>query len=166
MSNYFFKENRRTGRDNIVMEDVRIIWRNFSGEERRHNGQIINKEGNRNFTVIIDDPEFANECKRLGWNVKEKQGRDEDDDPYFILTCAVSYTIRPPKIVMYAGKSKTNLGKETVSSLDFAEIVTADLILNGSPWEASFGSGIKAYVDELHVVIEESAFSDKYADYE
>lgn len=161
MSKYYFRENKRTGRDNVVIEDARLIWKNFSGEESR-----FNRAGDRNFNVVIDDPDFADEMHRMGWNVKEHPARDEGDDPYFTIACAVSYKIRPPKICLYSGRSKTDLTEETVSTLDFADIVTADLVLNGSQWEVNGNRGIKAYVDELHVTIEQSAFGDKYDDYE
>ena len=161
MSVYSLRENKRTGRDNVVIEDAIIIWKNFSGEESR-----FNRAGDRNFNVVINDVDFADELKRLGWNVKEHEARDEGDDPYFTLACSVSYKIRPPKICLYSGKSKTNLDEDTVGTLDYADIVTADLVLNGSAWEVNGNCGIKAYVDELHVTIEQSAFGDKYDDYE
>ena len=161
MLKYYLRENKRTGRDNVVIEDARLIWKNFSGEETQ-----FNRAGNRNFNVIIDDLDFAEELRRLGWNVKEKEARDEGDDPYFVLACAVSYKVRPPKIMTYTGRSKAELTEDTVNMLDYADIATCDLVLNGSAWEVNGNHGIKAYVDELHVTLEESAFGDKYADYE
>ena len=95
MSVYSLRENKRTGRDNVVIEDAIIIWKNFSGEESR-----FNRAGDRNFNVVINDVDFADELKRLGWNVKEHEARDEGDDPYFTLACSVSYKIRPPKICL------------------------------------------------------------------
>ena len=56
MSKFYFRENPRTGRDNVVIEDAHLIWKNFSGEETQ-----FNRAGNRNFNVIIDDPDFAYE---------------------------------------------------------------------------------------------------------
>ena len=161
MSKFYFRENPRTGRDNVVIEGAHLIWKNFSGEETQ-----FNRAGNRNFNVIIDDPDFADELLRKGWNVREKQPRDEGDDPYFVLACAVSFRIRPPKIMIYTGRNRTELHEDTVGMLDYADIVNVDLELNGSHWEVNGNSGIKAYVNELHVTIEEGAFDEKYADYD
>lgn len=161
MSTYCLRENRRTGREDVVIEDARLIWRNFSGKE-----SPFNRAGNRVVTVLIYDPEFADELSRLGWNVKRREPRDEGDDPFFTLECTVSYKIRPPKIMTYSGRHKASLNEDTVSSLDYAEIVNCDLILNGSPWEVNGNHGVKAYVSELHATLEESVFGDKYDDYE
>ena len=161
MSKFYFRENPRTGRDNVVIEDAHLIWKNFSGEETQ-----FNRAGNRNFNVIIDDLDFAEELERKGWNVKEKEARDEGDDPYFTLACAVSYKIIPPKIMTYTGHSKAELNEDTVGMLDYADIINVDLELNGSHWEVNGKTGIKAYVNELHVTIDDGAFGDKYCDYE
>ena len=161
MSKFYFRENPRTGRDNVVIEDAHLIWKNFSGEETQ-----FNRAGNRNFNVIIDDIDFAEELLHKGWNVKEKEARDEGDDPYFTLACAVSYKIRPPKIMTYTGHSKAELNEDTVGMLDYADIINVDLELNGSHWEVNGKTGIKAYVNGLHVTIDDGAFGDKYCDYE
>ena len=44
---------------NLVMENARLIFRNFSGNETR-----FNRNGNRNFCVIIDNPEQAEELRK------------------------------------------------------------------------------------------------------
>lgn len=161
MSFYRLKENQRTGRDNIIVEDARLIWKNFSGEETR-----FNKAGNRVFHILIDNPEFADDIKRLGWNVKEHEPKNEEDDVYFTLECTVSFKIRPPKIYLYSGNKRTPLDEGTVGELDYADMVNVDLVLNGSPWEVNGNKGVKAYVGELHVTIEQGEFGDKYDDYE
>ena len=61
---------------NIVMEDARIIFRNFAGKETK-----FNREGSRNFCAVLDGKEEADELSAIGWNVKKLDPRDEDDEP-------------------------------------------------------------------------------------
>ena len=70
----------------------------------------------------------------------------------------------PPNIFLVTGRNKpARQDEESVDTLDFADIQSADMIINPSHWEANGKSGIKAYLRTMYVVIQEDRFAAKYA---
>lgn len=143
--------------ENLILEDAIIIFRNFSGKASKYN-----RLGDRNFGVIINDPNLAQQLNEEGWNVKILRPRDEQDEPDHYIPVSVNYNNRPPKIYIITHKGKTLLDEETVASLDYAEIKRVDLTLNPYFWERDSNSGIKAYLKTMYVTIEEDPFESKY----
>lgn len=142
----------------VVLEDRRILFRNFAGEEGRYNAK-----GKRNFNVLLEDAE-AEAMLKDGWNVKYLQPRDEGDAPQPRLEVSVHYGKNPPRIILITSKGKTQLDESMVSLLDWADIVTVDMIIRPYEWEVSGKTGVKAYLKALYATIREDELELKYID--
>lgn len=143
----------------LVIEGARIIFRNFSGK-----GDQYNREGDRNFNVIIDDPKMAERLANEGWNIKIRPPREDGDEPLYRLPVKVNFNSDyPPKIWLVTRKVNTLMDEETVGNLDFAEIRNVDLIISPYFWEVNDKKGVKAYLKTMYVTLEEDVFAEKYA---
>lgn len=143
---------------NIEIENARIVFRNFSGEEGK-----FNVKGDRNFCVLIDD-DHAELLKNDGWNIKWLRPRDEDDSEQAYLPVKVNYNNIPPKVVLVTSHGKTQLDEDTIGSLDWAELENVDLIIRPYDWNVNGKTGRKAYLKAGYFTIVEDVFESKYYD--
>lgn len=143
---------------NLVLEDARLIFRNFAGRE-----QAFNSEGDRNFSVILE-PDLAKQLIGEGWRVKQLKPREEGEEGDFHLKVKVNYKKgRPPRCVMVTSRGRTDLGEDEVGVFDVADIKKVDLIINGW-WSDMAGGGYSGFLKSIFVTIEEDELDLKYAD--
>lgn len=142
----------------VLMEGVRIVFRNFKGAEG-----MYNREGDRNFAVLLDD-DVAEDLNKQGWNVKWLKPRDEEDEEQAYLSVSVNFKGRPPRVVMISSRGRTDLDEESVEILDWVDIANVDLIINPYSWAVNGKTGVKAYLKSLFVTIDEDELELKYSD--
>lgn len=141
----------------FMVEDARLIFRNFSGREGPYN-----RPGDASFCVILD-PDTAMKMLEDGWNVKYLKPQEEGEEGAPYINVAVKFDKYPPKVFMITDTARTRLDVDSVIVLDWADIRAADLIARGSDWATGDKSGTKAYLQSLFVTIEEDALEKKYA---
>lgn len=146
------------GDGTLIMEDARIVFRNFAGKEG-----MYNREGDRNFCVLLEE-DLARDMKEDGWNIKRLKPRDGEEIGTAYIQVSVGFKGRPPRMVMITSRGRTDLGEEECILFDWAEIATVDLIIRPYHWNVNGRTGVKAYLKSMFMVIREDYLELKYAD--
>lgn len=142
----------------LQIDDARIIFKNFEGR-----GDKFNREGDRNFSLLIEDPNTADALIKEGWNVKMKEGRDEDEGPFMRLPVKVKFTDYGPNVYLVSGGRRVELDEESISCLDNIDIETVDMDLRPYDWEVNGRTGRTAYLQSMMVVQRIDRFAARYA---
>lgn len=155
-------------RNILQIDDARICFRNFGGE-----GDMYNAEGNRNFSLIIPDPEIAEALQNdkneygVGWNVKIKAPRDESEMPFMYLPVKVKYTDRSkPRVYLISGKNRVELTEDTIDMLDDIDILSVDLDIRPYDGEGRFGAHRTAYLQSIYVTQSVDRLAARFAEEE
>lgn len=153
--------------DTVLMEGVKLIFRNFTGKETQYNA-----EGQRNFGVIL--PENVVEPMSLdGWNVKTLKPREDDEEEVATpwLPVKIGYGKgKPPTIVLITDRGRTNLDESNVDMLDWVDVRVdpetgldmVDLIVRPYHYNVRGSDGIAAYLQALYITIDEDPLAIKY----
>lgn len=148
-------------RNVLEIEDARIIYRNFAGV-----GSKFNREGDRNFAVIIPNQELCDELIDAGWNVKIKPPRDEDESPFMFLPVKIKFNSRGPAAYVVSGDSVTRLNEDTIAMLDEIDIASVDMDIRPYDWEVNGKTGRTAYLQAINVTQNIDRFGARYAEEE
>lgn len=143
----------------LQIDDARIIFRNFEGR-----GDKFNREGDRNFSLLIEDPNTADALIKEGWNVKIKEGRDEDDGPFMRLPVKVKFTDYGPNVYLITGGRRHELDEESIACLDNIDIESVDMDIRPYDWEVNGRTGRTAYLQSMQVIQRIDRFAARYAD--
>lgn len=143
----------------LQIENSRIIYRNFAGV-----GSKFNREGDRNFAVIIPDEETKDYLVENGWNVKIKPPRDEYEDPFMFLPVKIKFNNRGPGIYVRSMDRITRLSEETVDMVDEIDIASVDMDLRPYDWEVNGKTGRTAYLQSIEITQNVDRFGARYAE--
>ena len=142
----------------LQIDNARIVYRNFSGEPGK-----FNREGDRNFTLVIPDEELAARLVNDGWNVKMKPARDDGDVPFMTLLIKVKFNDRGPNVYLKTGNRKIRLDEDSIDCLDRVDILSVDLDIRPYDWEVNGKCGRTAYLQSICVTQD---ITDRFAEEE
>ena len=138
-----FKTNVVNGKVYMIVTDAQILsmpFRNFEGRKSEYNPM-----GEKEFGVIIDDPELAQQMAADNWNVKTLTNRDGreylygikvDGDDLHWVKIKVKYhknngePTNPPIIKIRTTNNEINYGEADLKELDTADLMNVDLKIN------------------------------------
>jgi len=148
-------------RNILEIENARIIYRNFEGVASKYN-----REGDRNFAVIIPNEEIKDELVEAGWTVKIKPPREEDEEPFMFLPVKVKFNNRGPAAYLVSGDQVTKLNESTIGMLDDIDIASVDMDIRPYDWEVNGKTGRSAYLQAINVIQNIDRFGARYANKE
>ena len=145
----------------LQIDDIdgrQIIFKNFEGR-----GDKFNREGDRNFSLRIDDENTADALVKEGWNVRIKEGRDEDEGPFMRLPIKVKFTNYGPNVYLRTGDRVNELNEESIACLDNIEIDSVSMDIRPYDWDVNGRTGRTAYLQSMEVVQRIDRFAARYA---
>lgn len=150
----------------VILEDVDIVFRNFSGAPERFNPA----GGKRNFSVILPE-DTAQRMMREGWNVKQmnrREGDDPDHVPPYYLKVNVSFPRadsrgKPPTLVLITSGGRKVYTEETVDIFDMVEVESVDVKIRPYDGEMNGRRFRSAYLVAIYVQVYEDELARKWS---
>lgn len=152
--------------DEIKIEGARMLYKHFSGEK-----DSFHAHGQRDFSVIIEDLEYANSLIKEGWNIKFPEPNPdiapEDDTRRPYLKVKVAFDNVPPKVYTISENAngeqvRLEINESNVIMLDTLRFSHIDMVIIPYQWTHNGESGVSAYLSQFYGTIEPRGFEDKY----
>ena len=143
----------------LQIDDARIIFRNFAGAPSK-----FNREGDRNFALVIVNEDIANKLISKGWNVKIKAPEEEGEAPFMYMTVKVRFNEYGPTVYLKSGDKMIKLDEESVACLDSIDILSVDLDIRPYNWEVNGKTGRAAYLKAIRVTQNIDRFAEDEMD--
>ena len=143
----------------LQIDDARIIFRNFAGAPSK-----FNREGDRNFALVIVNEDIANKLISKGWNVKIKAPEEEGEAPFMYMTVKVRFNEYGPTVYLKSGDRMVKLDEESVACLDSIDILSVDLDIRPYNWEVNGKTGRAAYLKAIRVTQNIDRFAEDEMD--
>lgn len=151
----------------LQINNARITHRNFEGR-----GDKYNREGDRNFSLVIPDMEIAEALQEdknrygVGWNVKIKAPREEGDSPFIFMPIKVKFNGRGPLVYLNVNGRVTKLDEESIDCLDRIDISHIDMDIRPYDDEMRGVPFRSAYLQSMEVFQNLDRIASRYAEEE
>ncbi len=144
------------------------FFRNFSGEEKKNNGKVVNSKGRRNFCLALNFPDdVLDELAGLGLDIVEFAGNEEyGDQPLRFVRIQISEGGKKPSELYLTNdtlKRKQLLTGNKISLLDGARFSQPELVIR--TWHKDDGK-VSLYLNSGYFFIEMNPIDAKFADYD
>ena len=154
---------------NLVLEDVRVISKNFRGIAK----PPYEEAGKPNFCVILPrDPDFIADVAAMGYPVKVFKAPPKDDpdaDPDSFIKVSLSFPVNRetgqpynwPEVYLVTNRGREDmqvvqLDKDSMGTLDTVSIESWDMEIRGWEYDQFGRKGVKAFLVKLYATASDS----------
>lgn len=131
----------------IEINNAKILWKNFTGVSG-----FYDKEGGRNFCLVLPDDASVNFFEQNGYSVAIKSSGVEVREFIRYLKVKLKFNNGEPTIILESNNKTIRVDENLVSVLDFIKIKSIDMSIKPYHWELPNGEhGQIAYLNSMTV---------------
>lgn len=171
MRRFEFVEQANRKNPLLVIEGAKLSFTNFEGrEERNQEGRIVNSQGNRKFSILIEDDAIAEQLINdpYPYKIYIRKPKEEGDVPKYYLNVGVSNRFFEPKITRYGSRGEYHYSWDTIDMIDHEDIIEANVMLQVNPGQnQNTGENVtRCWLDTMEFSVQESQFHHSMAEQE